>query len=63
MDRHSEFFEFVMLIFIDGDDATVAASSRALDQIRLNNLGNTTAHSHHTEEHDSPYKAFAGSRS
>lgn len=60
METSDDFFDFVR--FILGDDATVAAFGRALDQIRLNNLENPTAHSHHREEHDCPYKAFAGSR-
>lgn len=33
MDRHSDFFDFVMLILSDGDDATVRAFDRALEQI------------------------------
>jgi hypothetical protein len=33
MDRHSDFFYFVMLILIDGDDATVRAFDRALEHI------------------------------
>lgn len=63
MDDHADFFDFVALVLIDGDDVAVRAFDRALEQILRSNHGNSTAPMHYTGEAESLFEAFTGSRS
>jgi len=63
MDDHADFFNLVALVLTEGDDATVRAFDRALDQVLRSNHGNSTAPMHYTGEAESLFEAFAGSLS
>nr|WP_165301590.1 hypothetical protein [Methylorubrum zatmanii] len=53
MEDHTEFFDFVRFVLVEGDDATVAAFNRALVQIRAPAAESSNASLQYNRELDS----------